>query len=75
MRLVISKGAEVNYEDNNGVTPLMISVFRRNKEIVSMLISSGAKCNVADKLGNTALDYANDFLENNIFEDNVEQKK
>ena len=42
----------------HGVTPLMISSSCGHTDIVDALIQSGAKVNMTDDFGNTALDYA-----------------
>jgi len=49
--LLISNGAEVNIENEDGYTPLMLSA--QYREIVEFLISKGADVSAKDKDGHT----------------------
>ena len=51
----IDEGANVNYKDENGYTPLLISSNSGNIELVKMLISKGADINSKGSFGITAL--------------------
>lgn len=53
----VSYGADVN-EMTNGKTPLMYAARANQLEITTFLIEQGAKVDVKDKYGLTALDYA-----------------
>ncbi len=53
----IEYGADVN-ESSNGMTPLMIAARFNKVEIISLLISKGARVDDKDEKGFTALKYA-----------------
>lgn len=53
----IEYGADV-HQMSNGMTPLMYAARYNNVEILKLLVANGAKLNVKDEKGNTALDYA-----------------
>lgn len=53
---IINKGADVNFKDNEGRTPIMYAVLNKNNlNIVKILINAGANVNVKDKNGTTPL--------------------
>jgi ankyrin repeat protein len=54
----INEGANVNYKDETGHTPLLISSNSGNIELVKMLISKGADINSKTSFGSTALHIA-----------------
>jgi ankyrin repeat protein len=54
----INEGANVNYKDETGHTPLLISSNSGNIELVKMLISKGADINSKELFGTTALHIA-----------------
>ena len=61
VKLMISRGANVNLADDEGVTPLMTSIrvtYRGTIEITELLIKNGASVNVRAGKGSTALMYA-----------------
>jgi uncharacterized protein len=61
VKMMISRGANVNLADNEGVTPLMTSVrvtYRGTIEITELLIKNGASVDVRAGKGSTALMYA-----------------
>ncbi len=61
VKLTISRGANVNLPDDDGVTPLMTSVritYRGTIEITELLIKKGANVNARAGKGSTALMYA-----------------
>lgn len=58
----INQGADVNMRmGSDRDTPLMIAVARQDKELLMLLISSGAEVNIKNDLGNTALYYASRY--------------
>ena len=54
---LIRSGAEVNGKQD-GLTPLMRALIRGNPELVSELLSAGARTDIAAANGETALDFA-----------------
>ena len=48
-------GAEVNLQDNEGITALMIAVGQSDSEAVDVLIGHGADINMQESCGRTAL--------------------
>ena len=57
-RLLIDHGAEVNWIDGEGVTPLILASFKNHIELVQLLLDHGADATVRDQWNQTALDYA-----------------
>jgi len=57
INLLIQAGADLNVQDNRGLTALMWAN-NGNKEIVDLLIQSNADINIKDNDGTTALIYA-----------------
>lgn len=55
VRYLIEKGAEVNFQDNDGRTSLHYAVISKNRKMVALLLSSGADPNMEDKQGHTFL--------------------
>jgi uncharacterized protein len=51
----IKNGCDINQQDHNGMTALMIAVDLINSEIVDILLKNKAKLNLVDKYGQTAL--------------------
>ena len=43
LKLVVEKGADVNFKDNEGWTPLMHAALARNEESVEYLVKAGAR--------------------------------
>ena len=62
---LIEDGVDVNVQDENGMTPLMIASQAGNEHLVEELIKAGAGVNIKTYLGDTALIYA---TENNQIE-------
>ena len=58
INFLIDSGANVNHQDHNGETALMITTQWSNPTIVQALLDKGASINLQDGLGNTALHYA-----------------
>ena len=53
---LIAKGADVNFTNNSGSTPLLRLCFAgANKELIEFLIKKGADVNATDNLGDTPL--------------------
>ena len=58
VKILLNKGAHVDYKDSEGATPLIIASRNNNFEIVKLLIKKGADVNARDTLGTTALMFA-----------------
>lgn len=56
IRMLISKGANINLQDREGTTVLMIAAESENLEAVRLLLEAGARVQVKDKDGETAFD-------------------
>lgn len=67
IKLLIDKGADINFKDKYGNTVLMNACIMNNTELVKLLLENGADINAKDKDGYTALDLAsiNENNENN----------
>ncbi len=53
----IASGADVNFKDKYGRTPLMLSILASNWFAFEQLLANGADVNIQDMKGNTALIY------------------
>jgi len=66
IKFLIIAGADVNrfsplaHFDYKILTPLMMAAYIGNRELVELLLASGADAGIIDTLGKTALDYAQD---------------
>jgi len=58
MRLLVRHGADVDFPNCHGVTPLMTASMAGNKEAIAELLSLGAKIGIRDSQGRTARDMA-----------------
>ena len=58
IRLPFRKGAQVDYVDRHGRTPLMYAVWNGNVTVVRRLLRAGARIDLEDDIGGTALSYA-----------------
>ncbi|MEM1293406.1 MAG: ankyrin repeat domain-containing protein [Cyanobacteria bacterium P01_H01_bin.162] len=57
-RVLIDAGADVNWIDGEGVTPLILAAFKGHEELTKLLLAHDADTTVVDQWGRTALDYA-----------------
>ena len=64
VKLLISKGANLNYRLPNGISPLSIAVVKDNLEIVKLLVENGAEINTHD--GHGASPFQNAVFENRM---------
>lgn len=55
IQLLITHGADINYKNEFGDTPLMAATFNGHEEAACFLIDAGADIDQRDNLGNTAL--------------------
>jgi ankyrin repeat protein len=58
IRVYIYKGADLDFQDVNGLTPLMIAANYGNLKSVKVLIDLGANCRMVDNRGYSALHFA-----------------
>jgi len=58
IKYLIEYGANVNYENTYGNTPLMAACENNNEILVEYLVEHGAKIHKQNKYGQTALDIA-----------------
>lgn len=56
--MLIKKGADVNSIDTEGNTPMHYAIFRRQVDIVKLLLSFGAEADIKANDGKSALDMA-----------------
>lgn len=55
---LLTRGADVNFKDTNGVTPLMLAAAMGHMAVVERLMTSGADVNAKDSTDATVLMYA-----------------
>ena len=55
-RMLIMKGANVNAASDDGSTPLMLAAMNAKVDVVELLLDNGAKADVKNNAGKTALD-------------------
>ena len=58
IRRYLENGANVNYANKSGMTPLMLACYRKAHLAVSVLIANGAKCTTLDNKGRSCDVYA-----------------
>ncbi|QIR38119.1 ankyrin repeat domain-containing protein [Tolypothrix sp. PCC 7910] len=61
IQLMLLRGADVNYSDKNGITPLMVAArytYRAGVEMTKLLLDKGAVVNAKSLKGSTALMFA-----------------
>jgi len=69
IKMLISGGADVNVKDRRrGATPLLLVVFRGNKDLVELLIQNGADLNAKGGQGETPLGLAKQMEHSEIVE-------
>ncbi|KAF0701744.1 hypothetical protein As57867_007836, partial [Aphanomyces stellatus] len=61
IRDLLSQGADVNWKDDSGCTPLMNGVYYGKPEVVKELLAQNAAVNQQDLSGKTALMFAADY--------------
>ena len=57
-QLLLDSGAEVNWIDGEGVTPLILAAFKDHPKLAELLLIYGADTTIVDQWDRTALDYA-----------------
>ncbi|AEF93295.1 Ankyrin [Desulfotomaculum nigrificans CO-1-SRB] len=55
---MLAKGANINAQNNIGITPLMFAAGKGHAKVVELLLAHGANVNDRDKDGRTALMHA-----------------
>jgi ankyrin repeat protein len=62
-KFLISKGADVNHVDGNGMTPLLYaaSIDFGSPAMIDMLLKAGARADMKTKEGKTALELAKQY--------------
>ena len=63
VKLLIDNGADIDVQDKNGWTPLMIASMNANFEVVKTLTKEGANKGIEDAEGKTAREHAIESLE------------
>ena len=53
--ILLENGADINFQDNNGNTPLILAVKKKDLELVTFVILRGADVNLANNDGITPL--------------------
>ncbi|XP_069672147.1 ankyrin-1-like [Periplaneta americana] len=61
-KLLLQKGADINVQDRDGLTPLHCTAFKGYFEMASLLLERGADPNLRDDNGRTALHIAAQYL-------------
>lgn len=59
--LLLSRGAKLNVQNRDGVTPLMLTTLSENAEIMKLLLDGGADVTMKNPSGKTALDMAREL--------------
>jgi ankyrin repeat protein len=66
VKSIISNGADINIQNNEGNTPLHLRILQGNLFLAEYLIENHADFNLANKDGKTALDLATELKHNRI---------
>lgn len=61
VKLLLSKGADLNYRDDEGFTALMLSITNERSDIFRYLLDQGADVNIEDGDNFTALTHSLDY--------------
>ncbi|XP_051779756.1 fibronectin type 3 and ankyrin repeat domains protein 1 isoform X1 [Erpetoichthys calabaricus] len=64
--LLIQAGADVNVQDKDGKTPLMMSALNNHEELVTLLLKNGANRHIKNEYGTSVLEMAKAFGRLNI---------
>ena len=65
VQAVIREGADVNAQDDSGMTPLMYAAeYNSDPDVITVLLTAGADVNVADNYGLTPLMWAAEYNQN-----------
>ncbi|HEY6805295.1 MAG TPA: ankyrin repeat domain-containing protein [Pyrinomonadaceae bacterium] len=60
VRSLLAQGTDVNSSNRSGQTALMLAVGFGRREVIDLLIKAGARVELQDELGLSAIDWAND---------------
>jgi ankyrin repeat protein len=74
VKILIDAGANVNILDNKNNSPLLLAAYKKNKEIIRMLIDAGAK-DYPNLQGQTALQIASEKLLDKDIIDSIKNVK
>jgi len=69
VELILSKAADINLQNPQGITPLIFAARNGNLEMVKYLVSKGANMNIKDNKGGRAVTWAvkrNDSAGNDV---------
>ena len=66
IRDLITLGANLDWQDNDGETVLHVCAYHNHPEIMRMLIDAGADVNIQNKWGETALHWCTSFNQSKI---------
>lgn len=66
VKLLIEKGANLNYIANDGQTALIVATGASNPRICELLVKNGADPSYKDRMGMSSLDYARLFKKNEL---------
>lgn len=56
VKLLLKQGAEVNYQDDSGMTPIYQAVVDQDLAVVQALLAAGANAKIKNELGYNAID-------------------
>ena len=61
VKILVENGADVNYRNIDGITPLMNGCSKGNLDIVKFLVDQGSNMDAKNNRGETALFYASSY--------------